>query len=94
METASVRAKRVTASAAGASSRRVCREKSGIDRGGSAAGSAPTVRMAVTDSPKAAFSPSAARLPATMAMIMYGSRGRKRRAAIPVSSVTSPTAVT
>ena len=47
MDTASVRAKRVTASAVGASSLIVPSAKSGVDSGGSIAGRAPTVSIPV-----------------------------------------------
>ena len=67
METASVRANRVTATAPLNSSRRFSRERSGIDRGGRLAGKAPTVLMPWTpDTWKA--TPN--RLPPTMATIM------------------------
>ena len=90
MDTASVRANRVTANAAGASSRMVAKSNSGMDRGGKRLGNAPTVAMPCSAAP----SKTEITLPTNMAPIMYGKRGRKRFRAMPVNSVDKDTATT
>ena len=70
METASVKANKVTASAAGASSFRVVKEKSGALIGGKPTGNAPVISMPVTSFPKAQLSSAATRLPTAIATIM------------------------
>ncbi len=94
MDTASVSANRVTASAAGARALIVSSDRSGADSGGSEAGKAPTVPIPVSAWPMVAFSTIDAPLPTSMATIIYGTRGKSLLVAIPVNRVTAPTAVT
>ena len=92
--TASVRPITATAAAGNSSTCSVAGDRSGSDSGGSAPGSAPTVSMRVRAAPSQWFSATATRLPASMATIMYGQRGARRRASMPAASVTRPTSVT
>ena len=91
IETASVRASRVTATAPLNRSRRLSIDRVGIDSGGSTEGSAPTVLMVLTPT-CCRMMPST--LPPSMAMIIYGQRGRKRRTSTPINSVARETVVT
>ncbi len=68
--TASVRPVMATAAAGNSSDCSVPADRSGIDSGGSAPCSAPTVSMRVRAAPSHWFNPAAVRLPASMATIM------------------------
>ena len=93
MDTASVSANSVTASADGARWRILSSVNDGADNGGRLAGSAPTVAMLVTSAPNHQSSSTANKLPPTIAAIMYGMRGSQRLTAIPMTSVATATAV-
>ncbi len=82
------------ASAAGASSLNTATEKTGIDRGGSCRGRAPTMEMPVWDSPMKIFSSTPARLPKISAKSRAGALGHAHFASIPVPSVTKDTSDT
>ncbi len=75
-----------SASAVGISMLQRAGSKLGMESGGKCEGSEPTVAT----SPPAALNAMPARLPATMATIMKGMRGRKCLTAMPVASVISP----
>ncbi len=85
---ASARPISVSANASGARSRQTDGVKSGIDSGGIADGSAPTVATFAT--PKRANA-NATTAPTTMAVSMYGIRGTKRRPTQAPASVARPT---
>ena len=69
MDTASASAKRVTAKATGASCRKVAREKSGSESGGSAAATVPTrvTERSQRAASRTAFTSSAIAVPARIA---------------------------
>ena len=90
METASVSASRVTATAPPTRSCQMSGEKVGTDSGGSEDGSAPTVVMVVTP---ICWNAIPSRLPPSMATIMYGQRGKKRRTVTPNNRVNRATVV-
>ena len=90
IDTTSLSAEIATASAVGMSMLQVCGSKLGADSGGKLDGSAPTV---VTEPGLQRLRTAATKPPVTIARIMKGTRGRKRRAAMPLSSVANATTV-
>ena len=68
--TASVKASTATMMAGNSIACSAGRDRSGIDSGGSASPSAPTVSMPVCEAPSQWFSAAASTLPTTMATIM------------------------
>ena len=93
IDTASVSANRVIASASGDSWRRVSGEKSGMDSGGNCWGRAPTIWIPEVSSLKARLNRAAARLPAAIATIML-MPPKRLCASMPVSNVITATSVT
>ena len=93
MDTASASANRVTAKATGASSRKVAREKSGTESGGSAAATVPTrvTERSHRTASRTAFTINAIAVPARIAGNMYGTRGMRRRETSPAPRVVRPT---
>jgi hypothetical protein len=92
--TASVRARMETMAAGKIVAPRACGERSGRESGGSDAGSAPTVRIALSSSGIRWSMRTATTLPATIAKIMYGSLWASFFAMMPTTRVTMLTVST